>query len=103
MLLGALVIGGFFLIQWLLSKGKWIGDGDIRMGVLMGLMLGLENGLVALFIAYILGAAIGVILLVSKKARMKTQIPFGTFLALATFVSLLFGEQILNWYLSLFM
>ena len=103
MLVGAIVIGGFFLVQWLLSKGKWIGDGDIRMGALMGLMLGLTQGLVALFLAYILGALIGIVLIVSKKARMKTQIPFGTFLALATFVSLIWGEQILQWYLGLFL
>jgi len=103
MLLGAIVIGGFFLIQWLLSKGKWIGDGDIRMGALMGLMLGFEHGLVALFLAYMLGAAVGVILIMSKKAKMHTQIPFGTFLAVATFVSLLWGEQIVQWYLGLFL
>jgi len=102
MLIGAVVIGGFFFVQWRLSKGKWIGDGDIRMGALMGLMLGLTQGLVALFLAYILGAAVGVVLLVSKKARMKTQLPFGTFLAMATFVSLIWGEQILQWYLGLF-
>ncbi|MFH1142560.1 MAG: prepilin peptidase [Candidatus Uhrbacteria bacterium] len=102
MLMGAIMIGGFFFVQWFLSKGKWIGDGDIRMGTLMGLMLGLTQGLVALFLAYILGAAVGVVLLVSKKARMKTQIPFGTFLAVATFVALLWGEQILQWYLGMF-
>ena len=103
MLVGAIVLGGFFLGQYWISKGKWIGDGDIRMGALMGLMLGLEHGLVALFLAYVLGATVGLILIVSKKAKMHTQIPFGTFLALTTFVSLLWGEQIVNWYLNLFM
>ncbi len=102
MLLGAVILGGFFLGQYLLSKGQWIGDGDIRMGVVMGLMLGLRDGLVALFLAYIIGAAIGILLLLTKKAKFKTQIPFGTFLAAATLVALLFGEQIVGWYLSLF-
>jgi len=103
MLVGALVLGGFFLGQYWISKGKWIGDGDIRMGVLMGLMLGLQDGLVALFLAYILGAVVGVVLIMSKKAKMHTQIPFGTFLALTTFISLLWGSEIISWYLGLFL
>lgn len=102
MFVGAIVLGGFFLGQYWLSKGQWIGDGDIRMGVVMGLMLGLRDGLVALFLAYVIGAAIGVLLLLTKKAKFKTQIPFGTFLAGATLVSLLFGGQIVSWYLALF-
>lgn len=103
MLIGAVLIGGFFLVQWLLSKGTWIGDGDIRLGVLMGLILGWQYGLVALFLAYVIGALIGVIMLVTKKAGMKTRIPFGTFLAAATFVSMLWAGQILDWYFGLFL
>ncbi len=102
MILGAVVIGGFFYGQFALSQGKWVGGGDIRMGALMGLMLGLSQGLVALFLAYVLGAIIGVILLVMKKAEGKTALPFGTFLTLATAVLLLLGEAPLHWYLGLF-
>jgi leader peptidase (prepilin peptidase) / N-methyltransferase len=102
MLIGAALIGGFFLAQWLLSKGTWIGDGDIRLGVLMGLILGWQNGLVALFLAYVIGALVGVIMLATKKAGMKTEIPFGTFLAAATLVSMLWASQILDWYFGLF-
>ena len=49
MALAALVGGGFFLIQYLISKGKWIGGGDIRLGVFMGVILGWPNILCALF------------------------------------------------------
>ena len=102
MLIGAVVVGGFFLIQWLLSKGTWIGDGDIRLGILMGLILGWKFALVALFLAYVIGALVGVIMILTKKAKMKTQIPFGTFLAAATYVTMLFGSEMLSWYLGLF-
>lgn len=102
MLLGVAAIAGFFFVQFALSQGVWIGGGDIRLGALMGFALGLERGLVALFIAYLLGAVVGVALLAAKKAQAKTPLPFGTFLTLATAVLLFFGDAPLEWYVSLF-
>ena len=102
LLLGALIAGGFFWLQFVLSKGKWIGGGDIRLGVLMGLILGWKLVLVALFLAYIIGAVVGVGLLAYKKKEWGSQVPFGTFLSLATVIALLWGEIILNWYWGLF-
>lgn len=102
MLLGALVIGGFFFLQSTISRGRWIGGGDIRMGVLMGVWLGFERGLLALFIAYILGALIGATLLLSKRKQLSSHIPLGTFLAVATFFSMIYGSKILDWYLGYF-
>lgn len=102
-LLGGLTIGGFFLLQFLVSKGEWVGGGDIRMGIMMGFMLGLVHGLVALFIAYLLGAAVGVVLIALKKVKRKSMVPFGTFLALGTFISMIWGTALLDWYLGLFL
>jgi prepilin signal peptidase PulO-like enzyme (type II secretory pathway) len=101
MLSGALILGGFFWIQYVLSKGTWVGGGDIRLGVLMGFMLGLWQGLVALFLAYVIGAIVAVILLITGKADRKTQLPFGVFLTLGTVIMLLSGEVILDWYIGL--
>lgn len=101
-LLVAVIIGaGFFLAQYLISNGKWIGGGDVRLGVMMGIWLGWPNILVALMLAYISGAIVGVLLLVFKKKNLKQEVPFGTFLALATFVVLYVGEDIVNWYMGL--
>lgn len=102
MLLGAAAIAGFFFVQFALSQGVWIGGGDIRLGALMGFALGLERGLVALFIAYLLGAAVGIVLLAAKRAQTKTPLPFGTFLTLSTAALLFFGDTPLEWYVSLF-
>lgn len=100
LVVGAAVIGGFFLVQYAISRGRWIGAGDIRMGFLMGFMLGLPHGLAALFLAYLVGALFGIFLIATKRADGKTPLPFGTFLALATVAVLLFGTQIVDWYLG---
>jgi prepilin signal peptidase PulO-like enzyme (type II secretory pathway) len=101
-LVGAAVFGGgFFFLQHWLSKGKWVGAGDIRLGILMGLMLGWPLTLVGLFIAYIVGAVVSLILLGLKIRKMKSEVPFGVFLALATFITLFWGSNLLNYYLSL--
>lgn len=99
--LGVLVGGGFFLVQFLISRSYWVGDGDIRLGALMGIMLGWKMLLVALFLAYVTGAAIGVILIILGKKKMSSKVPFGTFLSVATLITILWGEEILEWYLKL--
>ncbi|MBI4599081.1 prepilin peptidase [Candidatus Uhrbacteria bacterium] len=100
--IGAALLGCFFLAQYLASRGTWIGGGDIRLGLAMGAMLGWQHGLVALFLAYVLGAIAAVTLLARGKARMKTAVPFGTFLTVGTFLALLAGQPILEWYLGFF-
>jgi len=99
--LAAIIGGGFFLIQYIISKGKWIGGGDIRMGALMGFMLGYPHIITGLMLSYIFGSIIGIILLIAGKKRMSSQIPFGTFLSAATIIVLLWGVDILALYSSL--
>lgn len=101
MLIGAVGISSFFAAQFFLSKGKWVGGGDLRLGFLMGALLGWEKGLLALALSYILGGIIGVILLASKKVTRKTAVPFGPFLIIGLLTALFFGDQIINWYFSL--
>jgi prepilin signal peptidase PulO-like enzyme (type II secretory pathway) len=103
MLAGAVVLAGFFWIQFTLSRGNWVGGGDIRMGALMGCMLGLHQGIVALFLAYVLGAIIGVVMMMCGKATRKTPVPCGSFLAAGTLLTMGVGESILLWYFHLFL
>jgi prepilin signal peptidase PulO-like enzyme (type II secretory pathway) len=98
--LGALVGGAFFAFQYLVSRGKWIGGGDIRLGVLMGVMLGLWVTVAALFVAYIVGALVAIVLLARQKAGLQTHLAFGTFLSGATFICLLYGPRMVEWYVS---
>jgi leader peptidase (prepilin peptidase) / N-methyltransferase len=100
MLISGIIGSSFFLIQFLISRGKWIGGGDIRLGLLMGLALGWPLILVAIFIAYIIGSFISVGLIIAKKKQWSSQIPLGIFLSTATIIALFWGEKILNWYLN---
>lgn len=98
MIIGMAVGGGIFLVQYVISKGRWIGGGDIRLGFLLGAMLGWPNVLVSLFVAYLVGAIVAVGLLLRGKKTMKDMLPFGTFLAAATVFSFLWGDPIIDWY-----
>jgi len=100
-LLAAALAGGFFLILVLISREKWMGWGDVKLGILIGLILGWPNILVALFLAFVSGAIVGGGLVLAKKKTLKSQIPFGPFLCGSCIVAMLVGEKILDWYLGL--
>ncbi len=101
LLLAILVGAGFFAFQFLVSKGKWIGGGDIRFGALMGVILGWPHILLGLFLAYILGSIISLGLVAGKRKKFGSMMPFGTFLSLATLITIWFGDGIIEWYLGL--
>lgn len=101
LIIAGMLGGGFFALQYFISKGRWVGGGDIRLGALMGMMLGWQLLLVALFIAYIVGSIIGLVLIAQKKKSMSSQVPFGPFLVFATFITLIHGQVILSWYLRI--
>lgn len=95
--IGALIGGGIFLIQFLVSRGRWIGGGDIRLGALMGFILGWPVVVVALLLAYWSGAIVAATLLLSKKKKLADQIPFGTFLSASTIIVLLYSDYLEYW------
>lgn len=101
-LLSAFLASLFFLMIVLISQGKWMGVGDIKLAFLMGLILSFPNILVALFLAFFIGAIIGIELIILGKKTLKSEIPFGPFLVSGTFLALFFGQKILDWYLNLF-
>jgi len=92
----------FFLLIVLISRGKWMGVGDIKLAFLMGLVLSPPKILVALFLAFFIGAIIGMGLIISGKKTLKSEVPFGPFLVTGTFIALFFGEKIIQCYLNLF-
>ncbi len=98
--IGAAAGGLFFYLQLLVSRGTWVGTGDIILGILMGTLLGWKLLLIALFLSYIIGAVVSLWLLAAKKATRKTKIPFAPFLVTGTILTILFGQQLLNWYMS---
>jgi len=94
--------GMFFLIQYLVSRGRWVGGGDIRLGAFMGALLGFPQVLIALFLAYMIGSLVALPLVFLKKKEFKSEIPFAPFLALATVITLFWGDAIQQLYTSAF-
>ena len=87
----------FFLVLFLITKGKGMGFGDVKLAFLLGLFLGFPKILAALYLAFLTGALIGSILIIWRKKKLKGgTIPFGPFLIIGTVLSLFFGEKILR-------
>jgi len=95
-ILSAILASGFLLFLNLITKGKGMGMGDVKLAIFMGLFLGFPKIIIAFYAAFIIGAIIGILLMIFKKAKKKTQIPFGPFLILGTFISWWWGEMIIK-------
>lgn len=100
-LLGAISVSGFLALIYLITKGRGIGGGDVKMMFTCGLFVGLGNILLALMIGCITGSVIHIIRMkISKKDHV---LAMGPYLAFGVLISLLFGEGIIRWYLSGYM
>lgn len=101
----ALVIGsGLFWVLNRVSSGRWIGDGDFRLGIAIAFYLGspLLTWL-AVFFASVLGLVLSLPLIARSHNKLKLKIPFGPFLIAGLCVSYLVGQQLLDLYASLFL
>jgi leader peptidase (prepilin peptidase)/N-methyltransferase len=78
-----------------------MGFGDVKLGFLIGFFLGWPAVVVALFSAFFIGAIIGIVLIMFKKKKLKSEVPFGPFLIIGTFLGAFFSRAIINYYLSL--
>ena len=98
----AVAVGaGIFWLLYMFSRGRWIGDGDIRLGVAIGLFTGsILEAWLTIFLASFLGiiASLPLILKTKKSKRLKLKIPFGPLLIIALYITVLFGGQIISWY-----
>lgn len=92
----------FFLAIFLLTQGKAMGFGDVKLAFFMGFFLGWPKIIIALFLAFLIGAIIGLMLIIWKKKQLKSEIPFGPFLISGLFIALIWGDKIFNSYLSFF-
>ena len=105
--LGALAGGGsLWLIGqvWKMARGvEAMGLGDVKMMLGFGALLGWRLALFSIFIAAFAGAVIGIALIAKNKEKdFQSQIPFGIFLGIGSVVALLFGEQLIGWYMQTF-
>lgn len=103
LLLFAVIGGAFFLLQYLITRKKGVGEGDIWLGLFLGIAYpNTGQLLLILVLSYGLGALISIFLLISRKKGWKSRIALGPFLAFGSIITLIWGERIINWYLGLF-
>ena len=96
--LGAVIVGGFFYALFHYSKGRWIGGGDVKLGAWLGFLIGWQYSYFFLLIAYVLGAAVALVLLGGQKKKLNSQIPFGPFLLISALIILLWGDNLMGWW-----
>jgi leader peptidase (prepilin peptidase)/N-methyltransferase len=100
-LFGAQLVMGLFLVLWLATRKRGLGFGDVKLVFPLGLLVGWPKVLVSTFLAFILGAVIGVLLILNGRAKFGRPLPFGPFLVAGTILALLWGDSLLAWYLHL--
>lgn len=94
------VIGGL----WLVSGGRGMGFGDVKLAPVLGATLGWlgwQSAAVGLMAAFILGGVVGIVLLLTRRAGRRTRIPFGPYLVVGTAIGVVYGAQLWDAYLGL--
>lgn len=102
MLGGVAILSGVYFVLWLASRGRWIGDGDIVLGLGLALLLSdWELSFIALFAANFLGCLIVLPGLTRRKISRTTEVQFGPLLIVGAIIALLAGHGIIDWYSGL--
>jgi prepilin signal peptidase PulO-like enzyme (type II secretory pathway) len=89
----------FLYLLHLITRGKGMGFGDVKLAFGMGMILK-SSVIVALMSSFFIGALVGTGLLFAKLKKLKQPIPFGPFLVIGIIIGLLYGDKILVWYLT---
>jgi len=102
--LGVVVGGGIILVIGLagsvIFKKEAMGGGDVKLAAMVGAFLGWRYIVISLFLGFFLGALAGIILIMAKIKKKEDAVPFGPFIVLGSFITLLWGEKIISWYLG---
>ncbi len=99
-LIGSIGIALFFLTLIIITRGRGMGGGDLKLGFLIGLLSGWPNMVVSIFMGFLTGAITSCILLLVRKKNVGQTIPFGPFLILGCFIVMFFGDQLFGWYIN---
>ena len=101
--LAVAVLSGLYLLLWVISKGRWIGFGDVKLGLALSLFLGdWQLAFIALFAANLTGCLIVLPGMITGKITPKTRVPFGPLLVAGGAVAMLFGRMVIEWYFMTF-
>lgn len=93
--IAALLISGFFASLWFFSKGRWMGFGDAKLILATSLIVGFPASLVAFLFSFWIGALFGIVVLCREGGKLKSKIPFGPFILIATALAYFFTDYFL--------
>lgn len=100
--LGAIILSGLFYLLFQLSKGTWIGGGDVKLAIALGLIAGDPlRAMLILFMASLVGTLAALPTLIKNKNKRGIKLPFGPLLIAGTIIVQLFGSDMIAWYTSL--
>ena len=94
-LLSGFISAFFLLTLHLITKGKGMGLGDVKFAILGGLVLGWPNTPIWMFLSFIIGAFVGIVLILFKKASFGKKISFGPYLVVSLWITFIWGNQLL--------
>jgi leader peptidase (prepilin peptidase)/N-methyltransferase len=94
---------GFILLYGIaiLSKGKGMGGGDIKLFAVLGLAIGWKLVLLSFFLSCVVGSIIGVLAIMTGKVKRKQPIPFGPSIMVGTIAAYFYGQELLQWYFKI--
>jgi len=96
------IASGVFLALFVISDGKWIGYGDVRLGLITGTLLAdPAKSLAMLFLASLIGTLVILPALSKGNKKLTSKLPYGPFLIAGTAIMIVFGTQLLDWYKGL--
>ena len=97
--IGLFAVSGFLFLLFLSTGGRGIGGGDIKLMAATGLLLGWQLNIIGFLIGCIVGSIIHLTLMAIKKADR--VLAFGPYLSMGVFIAMIWGEQLVSWYLSM--
>jgi len=100
--IGLFAVSGLFFLIGVLSKGAWMGGGDVKLMAAAGFVLGWKAVIVSLFLGAFSGVLFSIVRKIVSKKEMSGVIPFGPFLAIGIMLSAFVGEYIFNLYINMF-
>jgi len=93
------ILSGLYLVLHTISKGAWVGFGDVKLGLGLGLLLAdWKLALIALFAANLIGCLIVIPLMLTGKLKRNSHVPFGPLLIAGAVITKLVGVMIVEFY-----
>lgn len=102
-IVGAVVWVAVLGVLWVVSRGRGMGMGDVKLAPVLGATLGWVGvgcALTGLFAAFVLGAIAGLVLMAARKAGRRSRMAFGPYLLAGAVVGLISGQSVFAWYLG---